>query len=190
MITIKRAQKTPSGGAQTLALFLSGSKSTRCRGTILPFWTKRLLLLPLLTAAHSPAVEGTYVATTLNGRAVPTDLRIPAQQGDVRLFRLEQGILRLDGHGNFLLYFRYYHQLVRRGARAVPTPVMAESEKGTYRKDANKLTLVPQRKKNEKTRPTITASLSGEEISASYVVDDGMTRQPVTLVLRRNPAYW
>ncbi|MFL5482806.1 MAG: hypothetical protein ACJ8AK_11510 [Gemmatimonadaceae bacterium] len=155
------------------------------------FWTKPLLLVvPVVTAASSPAVEGTYVATTLNGRALPTDLRIPVQQGDVRLFRLEQGILRLDGHGNFLLYFRYYHQLVRRGAKPVATPVMAESEKGTYRKNGNKLILVPQRKKNGKSRPTIAASVSGEEVSAFYVLDDGVTHQPVALVLRRDPAYW
>jgi hypothetical protein len=190
MIGIERALKKRGHNKHLRIILDRLSNSTCCSDTILAFWTKLLLVFPIVTAASTRGVEGTYVAATLNGRALPTDLRIPVQQGDVRLFRLEQGILRLDGHGNFLLYFRYYHQLVRRGAKPVATPVMAESEKGTYRRDANKLILVPERKKGGRSRPTITASLSGEEISASYVVDDGVTRQPVALILRRDPAYW
>ena len=82
-------------------------------------------------------IEGSYVARTLNGHALPADLRLPATEGDFRLFRLEQGVLRLDGRGGFTLYFRYYHQLVRRGAKPVRTPVLSESETGTYTMNKN-----------------------------------------------------
>ena len=46
-------------------------------------------------------IEGSYVARTLNGRALPAELRIPATAGDFRLFRLEQGVLRLSAGGRF-----------------------------------------------------------------------------------------
>lgn len=155
----------------------------------------RIATLALLVAHGDGAplslpVEGSYVATTLNGRAVPTDLRLPATAGDFRLFRLEQAVLRLDARGRFTLYFRYYHQLVRRGARPVATPVLSESEVGTYSLRANQLTLVPVKKKGARSRPTIMATISGEEIKAFYVLQNGNTSERVTLVLARDASYW
>src|SRR5438270_9385126 len=73
------------------------------------------LALILLHASAGAQVDGSYVARTLNGRGVPADLRLPATGGDFRLFRLDEGVLRLDRSGSFTLHFRYYHQLVRRG---------------------------------------------------------------------------
>jgi hypothetical protein len=141
-------------------------------------------------APLSLPVEGSYVARTLNGSALPADLRIPATAGDFRLFRLEQGVLTLSPGGRFTLYFRYYHQLVRRGTRPVHTPVLSESEGGTYTVKAGQLMLVPTRKKGARSRPTIVATISGEEIRASYLLADGSARERVALVLRRDPSYW
>jgi hypothetical protein len=155
----------------------------------------RIAALALLVARGDGAplslpVEGSYVAMTLNGRAVPADLRLPATAGDFRLFRLEQAVLRLDARGRFTLYFRYYHQLVRRGARPVTTPVLSESEAGTYSLRTNQLTLVPGKKKGARSRPTIVATISGEEIKAFYVLQNGSTSERVTLVLARDASYW
>jgi hypothetical protein len=133
--------------------------------------------------------EGSYVATTLNGRTLPADLRIPATEGAFRLFRLEQGVLRLSPGGRFTLYFRYYHQLVQSGARPVATPVLSESETGTYAIKANRLTLVPTKKKGARSRPTIIATISGEEIRASYTLRD-VSAERVALVLRRDASFW
>jgi hypothetical protein len=141
-------------------------------------------------AWNSPPLDGSYVAKTLNGRALPADLRLPATAGDFRLFRLEQAVLRLDPRGRFTLYFRYYHQLVRKGARPVATPVMSEAETGTYSLATKQLTLVPAKKKGTKARPTIQATISGEEIKAFYVLQNGSTREPVTLVLTRDASFW
>jgi len=141
-------------------------------------------------AATPVSIEGSYVATTLNGRALPADLRLPATAGDFRLFRLEQGVLRLSRGGRFTLYFRYYHQLVRLGARPIATPVLSESEAGTYTLKDHQLILVPSRKKNARSRPTIVATISGEEIRASYVLESGSARERVALVLRRDESYW
>jgi len=134
--------------------------------------------------------SASYVARTLNGRTLPADLRLPTTAGDFRLFRLEQAVLRLDGEGRFTLYFRYYHQLVRKGARPVATPVLAEAQAGTYNLMAKQLTLVPAKIKGARPRPTILATFSGEEIKAFYVLQNGSTREPVTLVLRRDASYW
>jgi hypothetical protein len=155
----------------------------------------RIAALALLVAHGEGAllslpVEGSYVARTLNGRAVPTELRLAATAGDFRLFRLEQAVLRLDARGRFTLYFRYYHQLVRQGARPVATPVLSEAEAGTYTLRSNELTLVPAKKKGARSRPTIVATISGEEIKAFYMLQSGSTRERVTLVLARDASYW
>lgn len=126
----------------------------------------------------------------MNGRPLPADLRIEATEGDFRLFRLEQGVLRLSREGRFTLYFRYYHQLVRRGARPTPTPVLSDSETGTYTLKLGKLTLTPAKKKGNKTRPTTAATIAGEEIRASYLLQNAGARERVTLVLRRDASYW
>lgn len=148
------------------------------------------LLVAHVGGGRSVALDGSYVAKTLNGRTLPADLRLPATAGDFRMFRLEQAVLRLDPRGRFTLYFRYYHQLVRKGARPVPTPVLSEAETGTYTLAMKQLTLVPARKKGAKSRPTIQATISGEEIKAYYLLQNGNTREPVTLVLARDSSYW
>jgi hypothetical protein len=149
-----------------------------------------LLVLQGSVAALPPSIQGSYVARTLNGRALPAELRIPATAGDFRLFRLEQGVLRLSPGGRFTLHFRYYHQLVRRGTRPIATPVLSESERGTYAIRANQLMLVPAKRKSARSRPTIVATISGEEVRASYLLQNGSAQERVALVLRRDASYW
>jgi hypothetical protein len=155
--------------------------------TIVAIW---LVVLRGAIAGFPIPIEGSYVATTLNGHALPADLRLPAQAGDFRLFRLEQGVLRLSRDGRFTLYFRYYHQLVRRGTRPIATPVLSESETGIYRLVNRQLILVPAKRKNVKSRPTIAATISGDEIRASYLLESGNAYEPIALVLRRDESYW
>ena len=139
---------------------------------------------------HSLPIEGSYVANSLDGHPLPADLRLPAVDGDFRLFRLEQGVLRLSSGGRFTLYFRYYHQLVRRGARPTTTPVLSDSESGTYKLESGKMILTPIKKKGEKTRPSIPATITGQEITASYVFQSGGTQRRVTLTLKRDASFW
>ena len=140
--------------------------------------------------ASPPPIEGSYVAKTLDGRPLPADLRLTAVGGDFRLFRLEQGVLRLSSGGRFTLYFRYYHQLVRRGARPTTTPVLSDSESGTYKLEMGKLILTPMKKSGAKARPAIAATIEGQEITASYVLQSGGTQQRVMLTLERDPSFW
>ena len=126
----------------------------------------------------------------MNGHTLPAELRISATEGDFRLFRLEQGVLTLSGSGHFTLYFRYYHQLVRRGGRPTPTPVLSDSETGTFKVRMGTLILTPTNKKGGKSRAPITATIAGDEISASYALQNGSSEQRVTLTLRRDPSYW
>jgi hypothetical protein len=148
-----------------------------------------LTLFVLHTRAVSP-IEGSYVARTMNGRVLPADLHLPATGGDFRLFRLEQGVLRLSGSGRFTLYFRYYHQLVPRGTRPTSTPVLSDSETGTYKVQMGRMILTPAKKKGSGSRPPITATIAGDEIRASYLLQSGSSQQRVTLMLRRDASYW
>src|SRR6267378_131314 len=122
--------------------------------------------------AFDSSLEGSYVARTLNGHSLPADLRVPATAGDFRLFRLEQGILRLGKGGRFTLYFRYYHQLVRRGERPTSTPVMAESERGTYSINRDKIVLTPEKRRGSKSPAQIDATVAGEEIRTTYLLQN------------------
>jgi len=126
----------------------------------------------------------------MNGRALPAELRIPVDAGDVRLFRLEQGILRLSPGGKFTLYFRYYHQLLRRGTRPTSTPVLSDSEMGSYVLNKGRLLLTPAKKKGAKRRPTIQATLAGDDITASYLLQSGGSQERITLAMRRDASYW
>jgi hypothetical protein len=156
-------------------------------------------MLPMLTLALAlyagivslvPPVQGSYVVRTMNGKGLPTDIRMPTPAGAFRLFRLEQGVLTLKPGGRFTLYFRYYHQLVQRGARPTSTPVLSDSETGTYRVDGGKLLLSPAKKAKERSRPNIAATLVGEELRASYVLMNGTLPYRVTLVFRRDASFW
>jgi hypothetical protein len=137
-----------------------------------------------------PLQEGSYVARTMNGHALPAELRIPVTAGDIRLFRLEQGVLRLSPGGHFTLYFRYYHQLVRRGTRPTSTPVLSDSETGSYVLNKGKLLLTPAKKNGSKPRPSIQATIAGDDITASYLLQNGGSQERITLALRRDASYW
>ena len=106
------------------------------------------------------------------------------------MFRLEQGVLRLSQGGRFTLHFRYHHQLVRRGARPTLTPVMSDSESGTYSLKTGRLILTPAKKKGSRARSSFEATIVGNEIRATYLLEDATMRQPITLVLRRDESYW
>ena len=99
-------------------------------------------------------------------------------------------MLRLNGDGHFTLYFRYYHQLVSRGSRPKSTPVLSDSETGTYKIQMGEMILTPAKKKGAKSRVPITATIAGEEIRASYVLQSETSHQRVTLTLRRDASYW
>jgi len=146
-------------------------------------------LIFALNVPHS-SIEGSYVARTLNGRPVPTDLRIPMTAGDVRLFRLEQGVLHLGDDGRFTIHFRYHHQLVRRGDQPTYAPVMSDSESGTYKVNKGQIIFTPAKKKGARNRSPITASFAGNDIKATYVLQDATMHQPINLELRRDASFW
>ena len=136
---------------------------------------KRIFAIGLL-ALHggtSRGVEGSYLAQTMNGSPLPAELRVAATAGSFRLFRLEQGVLRLSDDGRFTLYFRYYHQLVLRGGKPTSTPVMSESETGTFTARDGNIGFTPAKKSGRKSRPSISATIAGDQIRAAYTLQSG-----------------
>jgi hypothetical protein len=67
---------------------------------------------------------------------------------------------------------------------------MSESETGTFSLEAGSIVLTPSRKSGGARRPTIAATIVGDEIRAAYLLRSGGTEQRVTLVLRRDARYW
>lgn len=146
--------------------------------------------MAVLLGGASRSIEGSYLARTMNGQPIPAELHVAATAGNFRVFRLEQGLLRLTDDGRFTLYFRYYHQLVARGGKPTVTPVMSDSETGTFKVRAGNIVLTPTKKSGRKSRPSITATIMGDEIKASYLLQSGGTQQKVTLTLRRDASFW
>ena len=50
--------------------------------------------------------------------------------------------------------------------------------------------LTPLKKKKAGSRPQITATIAGDEIRASYLLQSGASSQRVTLVLHRDASFW
>jgi hypothetical protein len=146
-------------------------------------------VLALLGGAPS-GIDGSYLAHTMNGHVLPAELRVPVTAGNFRLFRLEQCVLRLSDDGQFTLHFRYYHQLVLRGGKPTSTPVKSESESGTFKARAGNIVFTPTRKGGRKAATSISATIVGDEIRASYVLQSGGSQQRVSLTLKRDASYW
>lgn len=171
-----------------LAGFLKGPVVPRHRSTDLQTIIA-LGVLALLGGAPS-GIDGSYLARTMNGHVLPAELRVPVTAGNFRLFRLEQCVLRLTDDGRFTLHFRYYHQLVLRGGKPTSTPVMSESESGTFKAQAGNLVFTPTKKGGRKSVTSISATIIGDEIRASYVLRSGGSEQRVSLTLKRDASYW
>jgi hypothetical protein len=67
---------------------------------------------------------------------------------------------------------------------------MSDSETGTYSFNRGQLILTPRKKKGDPARPAIAASIAGEEIRASYLLQDAVANERIALVLRRDASYW
>jgi hypothetical protein len=67
---------------------------------------------------------------------------------------------------------------------------MSDSESGTYSVNKDRLTFTPIRKKGSRGRTSIVATIKGNEITATYVLQDATIRQPITLELRRDASFW
>jgi hypothetical protein len=52
------------------------------------------------------------------------------------------------------------------------------------------LILTPAKKKGTKPRPAIQATIVGDDISASYVLQNGGSPERITLALRRDANFW
>jgi hypothetical protein len=53
-----------------------------------------------------------------------------------------------------------------------------------------KMILTPVKKQGAKSRAPITAIIAGDEIRASYLLQNGTLPQLVTLTLRRDASFW
>jgi hypothetical protein len=124
----------------------------------------------------STSSEGSYLAQTVNNHPLPAEVRLAVGDGDYRLLTLDQGVLTLKPKGRFTLYFRYHHQLVRRGQRSIVTPVLSEAATGDYTVYGRALTLVNDTKRGVKQPPSIRGTLVNDQIRFTYSIQNGFRR--------------
>ena len=67
---------------------------------------------------------------------------------------------------------------------------MSESESGTFKAQAGNIVFTPTKKGGRKSATSISATIVGDEIRASYVLQSGGSQQRVSLTLRRDASYW
>jgi len=146
------------------------------------------------TAAVTHARAGasrTYVAKSLNRHALPAEVRVASNTGGYyHWLKLEQAVLRLQPGGKFTASFRYYHEHLKDSQRPTPSPVLGDSQHGTFSINGGSITFISQAPQNGKVPKPITGTIRGDEIEVHYLVRDGQRWRDMMVLLERDPSYW
>ena len=145
-----------------------------------------------VAATHAPAGSSrTYVAKSLNRHALPSEVRVASNtSGYYHWLRLEQAVLRLEPNGRFTASFRYYHEHLKDSERPAPSPVLGESQHGTFSIKGSSITFVSHAPRNGKLPKPVTGTIRGDEIEVHYLVRDGQRWRDMMVLLERDPSYW
>ena len=87
---------------------------------------------PGVAAGVAPGVVGSYEATRVNRKVVPTADRVEASPGYEHAIRLEEMVLSLRADKRFIATVKYHQSMVKRSARAEVSPVMTAAVRGRY----------------------------------------------------------
>jgi len=145
-------------------------------------------LVPEVRPSAGPR-EGTYVATELERRQLPTEIVVKSDRGYSHWVRVQQASVRLRGDGHFVASVRYYHEYLAAGSRPRNTPVSSESWRGTYTVDGTKITFRSNPSKKGAAKP-VSGLLSGDRIALTYRVRELDQWRTMTALLTFDPSYW
>lgn len=141
------------------------------------------------SGAHRSAQAGTYVATSLNRRAIPAEERVSSSDGYYHWVKVERLILRLQADGRFSVSMRYYHEHLRPKARPTGSQLLDAANRGTYRVSGDQIVFTPASKGGRSPKP-VRGSLHGDHIEVTFRVQEGDHWRPMTVIALRDPSYW
>jgi hypothetical protein len=155
-----------------------------------------LLLLPSIaptaqaTRAALPALAGSYEATRVNRRTVPTADRVEASPGYEHAVRLEQLVLTLRADRRFTAMVKYHQSLVKRNARPEPTPVMSASVRGRYEVRGSAIHFFPDPDGRGRRVKPVVGTVSGRRISVPFDYRSGSMSRRFLVDFDRNESIW
>lgn len=144
---------------------------------------------PSARAAGASAETGTYVAKSLNRKALPAEERIATTEGYAHWVKVEQLILRLQPNGRFSVSIRYYHEHLHPKQRPAGSQLLDAANRGTYSVRGNEIVFSPAPKKGRAPK-LVSGELRGDQVEVKFRVREGDHWRPMTFVAVRDRSYW
>ena len=117
-----------------------------------------------VVSSSGAAVSGSYEATLVNRRPLPTNDRVDASPGYEHAVELDQMVLTLKTDGRFNAIVKYHQSMVRKREKAEVTPIMSASVRGKYTVNGTSIRFDPDpNAKGGRVKP-ITGTIAGRHI--------------------------
>lgn len=142
-------------------------------------------------AAGAPsALVGSYEATRVNRKAVPTADRVDATAGYEHAVRLEEMILALRADQRFVATVKYHQSMVRKRAKAEESPLMTAAVRGRYEVRGTTIRFVPDPDaKGKRVRP-VDGAIAGRRITVPFDYRSGAVTRKFIVDFDRNENIW
>lgn len=168
----------------------------------MPFLSKYLAVAALIVSAPAArqsssslppapaAVAGSYEATRVNRRAVPTADRVEASPGYEHAVRLEQMVLTLRADKRFVAIVKYHQAMVKKDTRPEPSPLMSGAVRGRYVLQGNSIHFFPDPdSKGRRVKPVI-GTIVGRRITVPFDYRSGNVTRRFVVDFDRNESIW
>ena len=134
--------------------------------------------------------DGKYVAVLFNKRPLPAEEKVPSTKGYHHYVKVDEAVLDLRPDGKFTASFRYYHDMVKDGARVPPLRLMRETHRGTYKVSGASVTFFPEPGKKAKLPRPVVGVLAGSVMKVDYQVDDGAGPRMLRFELKKQASWY
>lgn len=138
----------------------------------------------------APGVVGSYEATRVNRKVVPTADRVEASPGYEHAIRLEEMVLSLRADKRFIATVKYHQSMVKRSARAEVSPVMTAAVRGRYEVRGTTIRFLPDADSRGRRVKPVDGELSGRRITVPFDYKSGAITRKFIVDLDRNENIW
>ena len=142
-----------------------------------------------LVAPRAPVV-GSYEATRVNRKVVPTTDRVEASPGYEHAIRLEEMVLSLRADKRFIATVKYHQSMVRRSAKAEVSPVMTAAVRGKYEVRGATIRFLPDADSKGRRVKPVDGEMIGRRITVPFDYKSGAVTRRFIVDFDRNENIW
>lgn len=146
------------------------------------------------TIANGPArgagVAGSYEATRVNRKSLPTNDRVEASPGYEHAVKLETMVLTLRGDNRFTAIVKYHQSMVKLRAPAEEGPVMSAAVRGRYTITGTSIRFDPDPDAKGKRVKPVTGTIVGRHITVPFDYKGANSVRHFILELDKNDSIW